>query len=845
MDDIQRKLALIDKQFSGIPSHEFIFGNCPLLFIAFGLISGIIIQHYLLFPITIWLGILFLNLITIILLFAFKTNPAQNRYFSAYLALICFLCLGSIRLTSYIEPQSNDIENYVSNEPVLATIRGYITTEPRTNKRSDWKFSRFMPSDPGNGFYMKISEIETKSGWAKVNGTVRVFINEIVLDLSPGDYIQAYCWLDTFKPPSNPGQFDTADYLAKQGVFVGVSVKSRSGIRIIQKSGKGTFAFIKNKIRELAEAALLGDMTNDDTNGLLQALLLGYRGDIDNDTNEAFRKTGLSHYISLSGLHMGIIIGIVWWFSKITGFLKRGRSLICIIAIIIFLMVIPPKAPTLRASIIAMMFCLSFIIRRQANPINTLSLSAIILLLIRPTQLFEAGWQLSFVSVLGIALFSRRIYFFFHEKIDYLIRAKSLNQTGKNIYSNAFIADKAIALFSVGLGAWIASAGILLYHFHTITPLASLWTVLVFPFVSAILILGFLKILLFFIFPTLSTILGILVSWLSVILISSVKLLARLDISEILIGHVSLRTIYCLYLVIIVFLIFFYSYPALRRKLIFAAIPLIIIFTGTLKWQHRNNDNLVLTCLDVGHGQAIFLQSPDGENFLFDAGSMYMSDIGQRIVIPFLIYYGINKIDAVMISHNDIDHINGIPEIAEFCDVVNIYANDDFFSKADEWGTASFLRDCLRETGIEIQHLEIFNISGRQIQITILWPKQNDYLKHDLSDNNKSLVTLIEYSDQKILICSDIEQFAQKELLKLYPDLKADIVVIPHHGSSNTLDPDFLGSLNAEILICSTDKTPAIENSGQLFYTSRDGAINVSIDKYGKTKVETYIKKND
>ncbi len=845
MDDIQRKLALIDKQFSRIPSHEFILGHCPLVFIAFGLIFGIIIQNYVVFPIIIWFGILFLNLMIIILLFAFKTNSAKVRYFSAYLALICFLCLGSIRLTSYIEPQSNDIEKYVSNEPVLATIRGYITTEPRTNKLSDWKFSSFMPSDPGSGFYMKISEIESKSGWAKVNGTLRVFINELVLDLSLGDYIQAYCWLDTFKPPSNPGQFNTANHLMKQGVFVGASIKSRSGIRVIQKSGKETFTFIKNKIRELAEAALLDDMTNDDSNGLLQALLLGYRGDIDSDTNEAFRKTGLSHYISLSGLHMGIIIGIVWWFSTITGFMKRGRSVICIIAIIVFLMVIPPKAPTLRASIIAVMFCLSFIIRRQANPINTLSLSAIILLLIRPTQLFEAGWQLSFVSVLGIILFSKDIYYFFHEKLDYLIRAKSLNQTRKNIYSIAFIADKAIALFSVGLGAWIASAGILLYHFHTITPLASLWTVLVFPFVSAILILGFLKILLFFIFPTLSTLLGVFVSWLSVVLISIVKLLARFDISEILIGHVSLRIIYCLYFIIIAFLLFFYSYPSLRRKLIFAAIPLLIFFTGTLKWQHRSNDNLVLTCLDVGHGQAIFLQSPDGENILFDAGSMYMSDIGQRIVIPFLIYSGINKIDAVMISHNDIDHINGIPEIAEFCNVGNIYANEDFFSKTDEWGTASFLRDCLRETGIEIQHLDKINISSKQVQITTLWPKQNDNWRQDLSDNDKSLVILIEFRKIKILICSDIEQFAQKELLQLYPDLKADIVAVPHHGSSNTLDPDFLGSLNAEILICSTDKTPAIKSSGQLFYTSRDGAIRISIDKQGYQEVCTYNKKSD
>ena len=834
MDDIQRKLALIEKQFSTIPSHEYIFGNCPLLFTASGLISGILVQHYFNFPINFWFWLLFSSSTAIILLFVFKRNFTNSRHVSAYLALICFLCLGSIRLTSYLKAESNDIRNVVSDEPVLATIRGYITTEPHTNKFTDWEFAQFMPSDPGSSFYMEMSEIETNSGWAKTTGTIRANVYEMVLDLSLGDYIQAYCWLDSFKQPTNPGQFNTADYLARNRVFVGASIKSRSGIKIIQKPDAGTFTFIKNRVRELAKVALLGDLpTDNDSSGLLQALLLGYRGNIDSETSEAFRKTGLSHFISLSGLHMGIIIGLIWWFSKITGFMKPGRSIICIIAIITFLMVIPPKAPSIRASIIAFMFCLSFLFRRHTNSINTLSLAAIILLLVRPTQLFEAGWQLSFTSVLGIILFSKRINFFLHEKFDDLITSKSLNQ-GRIFYSIKSTANNAINLFSVGFSAWIASAGILLYHFYTVTPLASFWTVLVFPFVSAILILGFLKILLFFVLPTLSALLGILVSYLSVFLIDIVKIIARLNISEILIGHVPLVVIVLLYCAMGVFILTFYSYPSLRQKLVFAAIPAIIIVPGTLKWQNAHNENLVLTCLDVGHGQSIFLQTPDGTNILFDAGSMYISNIGKRIVIPFLNYSGIRKIDSVMISHNDIDHINGIPEIVKNCKVGNIYANDDFFSHTDEWGTSSFLNECLKQSGYKVKSLEEETIFDNKANIKILWPTKESNYQKDLSENDKSLVTSIEFAGKNILLCSDIEQFAQKEVMRLYPDLKADIVIVPHHGSTNTLEPDFLKSLNPDILICSTDKTPSFQNSGQLFYTSRDGAITISINKQGK-----------
>src|SRR4030043_442897 len=85
----------------------------------------------------------------------------------------------------------------------------------------------------------------------------------------------------------------------------------------------------------------------------------------------------------------------------------------------------------------------------------------------------------------------------------------------------------------------------------------------------------------------------------------------------------------------------------------------------------------------------------------------------------------------------------------------------------------------------------------------ILWPNEQLYDINDLSDNDRSLVSLIEFAGTKILLCSDIEEFAQRELLRLNPDLKADVVVVPHHGSVTTLDAEFLEHLDADVLICS------------------------------------------
>ncbi len=151
----------------------------------------------------------------------------------------------------------------------------------------------------------------------------------------------------------------------------------------------------------------------------------------------------------------------------------------------------------MRAAIICWVFCASIIFRRRSNPINTLSLAAIILLLIRPTQLFEAGWQLSFAAVLGLLLFCERLHFFLYEKVNGLRWRKGGPKTIVSYRMSPRPGPYLLRLFSAGLAAWVGGAGILLYHFYTITPLAGIWTVLVFPLVSAILTLGFLKMLLF------------------------------------------------------------------------------------------------------------------------------------------------------------------------------------------------------------------------------------------------------------------------------------------------------------------------------------------------------------
>ena len=824
--------------------HSQIISTSPLVFAAVGLIFGIFLQGLLSLSVWVWLIVLAAVAVVSILAFAFPKISLRPPIF-AYAALICFMCLGGIRSISYSTPEVNDIRNFVSGKRKLATIRGLIVTEPRSQYNRDWAFAKFKFTDPPSGFYLKVREVQTVNGWTAAAGTVRVGVDEPVLDLAAGDYIQAYCWLERFNSPGNPGQFDVNRYLARRNVFIAASVKSRQGIELLQAKKVGAFTKVRTYARQAAAEALLGDsLEQGPRRALLEALLLGHRGNIDSDTYRAFQKTGLLHFISLSGMHFGILVGIIWWLCKVMGLLKRGRAVVCIIATAVFVFVLPPRAPTLRAAIICWVFCLSFFFRRSPISLNSLSLAAIILLLLQPTNLFEAGWQLSFASVLGLLLFCERTHLFLYEKITSLPWRWKAPKTKPFFRIISRPGPYLLRLFSTGLTAWLGGAGILLYHFYTINPFTSIWTVVAFPLVAAILTVGFLKIVLSFFMPSATALLGVVAAVLCDWFVGLVKLIEGLSPGQVLIGKVGVGVI-VLYYVTIVFAGFFRLRESLLKKVVCSVMVVVLVFwVGALKWQRGHRDNLIIHCLDVGHGQSIVTQLPGGETILFDAGSLYYSNIGERIVNPFLNYMGIDRIDAIIISHNDVDHINAIPEVVKTGTVKSVYANEPFFAKVDRWGTAKFLAERLKEDGYELRSLSQGLELDSSAKISFIWPDKAEGSNEQLSDNDKSLVVLIEYAGRKILLCSDIEKKAQRKLLGLYPNLKAQVVVVPHHGSARTLQEGFLQKLQAEILICSCSSRafekgqitqPEIQGT-RSYYTGPDGEITVSVSKDGTLK---------
>ena len=532
-------------------------------------------------------------------------------------------------------------------------------------------------------------------------------------------------------------------------------------------------------------------------------------------------------------------MSLVWLLCQCAGLLKPARSLICLCVLAGFLWLVPLRTATVRASVIAGLFCLAVLLRRRPNPLNTLSLAAFILLLVRPTQLLEAGWQLSFSSVLGILLMSARLNAWGQEHLLASCPATD-SAVGRVLHH---ILRSGLTLVTVGLGAWLGSAALLAYHFYCITPLGVLYTLLALPVVSGILMIGCVHILLAVICPLACPVTLAILTPLSSGLIALISGLSLMPGSYVLLGAISWVPVTLYYGSLLPGLLWKRPWPG--RGLIALALTLPLAWVQAPKlWQHRRSI-VELTCLSVGHGQALVLQTPGQHTFLFDAGSLYQKDIGRRTVSAYLDYRGISTLDAIVLSHNDADHINGVPEVLQHCRVAKVYAPTLMIDQAKMGqGPTPWLQAYLHTQSRTLEPLPARLSLDSGLTIEQLWPPLHA-VGHQLSDNNASLVLLITYAQRTILITSDIEQATQEQLMDRHPSLQPDVLLAPHHGSLTTLSETFLNRLSPKIVLCSCSAGQMarrqVIGGPTTYHTPMMGAITLRLGNRRPVTVEGWL----
>jgi competence protein ComEC len=843
---VRYKLQLIDQRNAGLRGLLWhTVEKTPLVICALGLMTGIVIERYAAVGLGPWLWALVAAILAGIPLCLLQ-KPAIRPLVAATIAMAAFASLGGIRLIGTTRTGPRDIALLAGEQSIFADLRGRIAGDIAIEDRTDWVFGRYLHRDLSSGFDLELSEARCLSGWQPVAGTVRVTVGEPIHDLNPGDSIQLYATLRRFRPPANPGSFDSKSFYERQGIRMAAFVEGRAGIETLP-SGRSSIAFVtlQRWLRDTAHRMLrAGGLGDDDSYGLLEALLLGTRTDIAPAAYEAFRRTGLLHYVSLSGMHIGIVIGAVWQSARILGITRRRRAVLCAAAIVLFLLIVPPRSPVLRAGVIGLVFCGAAMARRRSEPANTLSLAAIIILVCAPLELFSAGWQLSFACVAGILLFSGSLEFLFYEAYSRLRhRNPPADGTGGTGYR---VLRAVISLTAVGFAAWFGSAGLMLYHFYNITPLASIWTMLTMPVMTATMILGYIKMAASAVLPTAGLLLAPVTGAVSWLFVKSVELMAKVSASEIVIGHVPIW-LSALYYAAALCLALTCWYSRFAAKVLAALlVAAFVACLGGLKWHRMNPSDVEVTCLSVGHGQAIVARLPHG-CFLFDCGSVTAVDCGRRVVAPYLRWRGIAGLDGLFLSHSDIDHCNGLPEIMTLYGVNRLFVSKSLVSRLPEYGKGRLLREAVG-TGWQSMDAGDRMTSGRA-QISVLWPVECNETS-GLTDNDMSLVAAIQMAGRTILLCSDIQQQAQRRMLSRYPQLRADAVIAPHHGSARSRLRGFMDSLTPQAVICSCDqaqmeraqRTPILPAGARTYFTCRDGAVTIRVAADGSMQIDTFAK---
>ncbi len=268
MDEIQRKLALIDDQLTGRTLHKRLVSTAPLFFPAAGLMTGILLQDRLpdrpaAIPFStlpwIWLGV---ALPAGMAGMAGRVRARLRPEGFAVIAALGFLCLGAIRLLAFETPAPSDIRHAVGAERTLATIRGRILTQPHEQPRN-WCFAQFASADPSTAFYLKLEAMECSGSWQPVTGTIRVHVDEPAPTLALGDLITAYCWLHRFEEPANPGQFNVARYLHLKNVHVGASVPARDAVAASGDHHGSVLSSLRRQFTCAAARGLLDDPPAD------------------------------------------------------------------------------------------------------------------------------------------------------------------------------------------------------------------------------------------------------------------------------------------------------------------------------------------------------------------------------------------------------------------------------------------------------------------------------------------------------------------------------------------------------------------------------------------------------
>ena len=821
----------------------------PIISILLFYIAGIIYGRYL--PLHLIHLTVFITFILIIsLAFRIVNSKICSRLPTAYSLLPAFILCGAIAINyQSMTLPDNHISNLINNEKV--SIEGIIYKPPEVLENK-------------TRLYLDVERVSGKD----TNGKVRITLYR---DTTSADYKDRVRIKDVrlYMPRNfkNPGGFDYKRYMEDHGIYVIGSISKGNKIEVLDKDKGGMLSYIyksKERLSHFIEKNALPEESS-----ILKTMVFGERSAISKEMRNIFSSTGIAHLLAVSGLHVGFVAFASFLIFKkffaflflnfyrrlfLVGAVQRFAAFFTIFPVLYYSILAGGNPATVRAAIMAVVYLLSLVLYREGDIYNTLSLAAMIILIWHPPSLFNIGFQLSFIAVLSIAYgFSR---FQIKKDNNPLLVAERLS------LREFFLRHRWLYNFTFSsIFATLGTLPIIAYHFNLISIIGPIVNVLAIPLSSLIVPLTLIFSILSNISEQLASLLINIPVFLTFILVEIARLFTNIPYYSIRVPTPSLLTIFMIY-PLFIGILNFNRHKWIKFGTISVCLFLIFFWVLTHYSSLVTRHSLRVTYIDVGQAECSLIQFPNGKNMLIDGGRLMDDfDAGSSIVAPYLWDIGVTKIDYVIGSHPDSDHVGGLLFILNEMPVRNYFDNgqesiDLIHVKLCEIAKEKNIPYMALHSGDKI---EIDN----KVRVEILHPtREISNLKSQISnlkerghDNNFSIVMKITYGNFSVLFTGDIEKEVEEFMIGQGADLKSIILKAPHHGSSSSSTEEFIKAVNPEVAVFSVGYNNPFRHpnkkvlaryrdaGAKIYRTDRDGLIEIESDGKNYT-VKTYSEGN-
>ena len=509
---------------------------------------------------------------------------------------------------------------------------------------------------------------------------------------------------------------------------------------------------------------------------------------LSKEIKESYRINGISHLFSVSGMHINFFVSIIYlYLNKIT-YNKRIKYLITNIFIIIYLILFPSSS-LLRSAVMSILYSINYLLKLKIKKIDILLLTLGVSLLINPFIIYDLGYIYSYTITFFLVLSSSTL--------------KKKNKINKIIY--------------ISLLSFLVSIPITIYNSYEINIISILLNIILVPIISIIILP---LTILTYIFPILDSILYLFTSTLETISL----FISKINITKIIFPKPSLL------IIVLYYIIFLLSYQ--NKKYFYLNIILLII----IYIYPYLNSNFEVVMFEVGEADCHLIKYPYNKNtILIDTGKNEYKIKNE--VIPYLKSIGIKKIDYLIITHGDLDHIGGSITLINNFQVKNVILNKGTFTDLEK----ELIKN-LNKKKIPYQiNINKINLSNHTIYLL-------NNTKYN-NENDNSIITYFTYQKYKFLYMGDASITTEDNLLENYNLNNISILKVGHHGSNTSSSKDFISQINPSISLISVGENniyhhpnkEVINNlfKSRIYRTDINNMVKLTINSKGILKVTT------